>query len=296
MAFAHTFSIVARCASSGEMGVAVQSHWFAVGTVVPWAMAGVGVVATQSMVDPSYGPRGLSAMQAGMSATDALARLVAADPGREVRQIAMLDRTGVAAAWTGRSCVASAAHHVVDGYSVQANMMTDDTICPAMATAFEQTEGPLADRLLAALDAAQAAGGDARGKQSAAMIIVRPESTGQTWLDRLFDLRVDDASDPLIELRRLVGLQRAYNQMNAGDLAMEKQDIPGALHAYRAAEALAPDSAEIVFWHAVAMANAGMSDISRAQLQRCYQMDPRWREMTPRVAAAGLLTKAVSDL
>jgi uncharacterized Ntn-hydrolase superfamily protein len=289
MAFAHTFSIVARCPTSGEFGVAVQSHWFAVGTLVPWAEAGVGAVATQSLVEPAYGPDGLVAMRAGSSAKQALDELVSADEGRDVRQVGMVDRNGIAAAWTGPRCVAAAGQHVGNGYSVQANMMTDESICPAMSAAYENTSGDLATRLLAALDSAQAAGGDARGKQSAALVIVRSESTGKAWLDRLFDLRVDDSADPLIELRRLVGLQRAYNQMNAGDLAMEHGDIPGAVQAYEAAAALAPDSAEMIFWHAVAQANAGNLDHARRLLQRCHEMDSRWIAMTPRVAAAGLL-------
>ena len=289
MAFAHTYSIVARCPRTGEFGAAVQSHWFAVGTLVPWAESGVGAVATQSLVEPNYGPKGLAAMRAGASARDALDQLVAADPGRDVRQVGMVDSNGTAAAWTGPRCVAFANQHFGIGYSVQANMMSNDSICPAMSAAYEQATGELADRLLAALDAAQAAGGDARGKQSAALVIVRAQSTGKLWLDRLFDLRVDDSADPLIELRRLVGLQRAYNLMNAGDLAIELGDIAGAVKSYGAAEALVPDSAEMVFWHAIALANAGRVDDAQALLRRCYEMDSRWIEMTSRVAAAGLL-------
>lgn len=280
---------------TGQLGVAVQSHWFAVGTVVPWAEAGVGAVATQSLVEPAYGPQGLAAMRAGTPASEALARLLAADQGRDVRQVAMVDYNGGAAAWTGPRCVAAAGQHIGAGYSVQANMMTDDSIWPAMSVAFEQTTGDLADRLLAALDAAQAAGGDARGKQSAALVIVRAVSTGKPWLDRLFDLRVDDAAEPLVELRRLVGLQRAYNHMNAGDLAMEHGDTAAALRSYSAAEALVPDSAEMVFWHAVALANAGNLEDARRALRRCYEMDPRWIKMTPRVVAAGLLKEALDS-
>jgi uncharacterized Ntn-hydrolase superfamily protein len=289
MAFAHTYSIVARCPQTGALGVAVQSHWFAVGTVVPWAESEVGAVATQSMVQPSYGPEGLAAMRGGLSASDALAKLVAADEGRDIRQVAMVDANGKAAAWTGPRCVAAAGQHVGDGYSVQANMMTDQTIWPAMAHAYETTSGPLVDRLLAALDAAQAAGGDARGKQSAAILIVGPKSTGKPWLDRLYDLRVDDSEEPLVELRRLVRVRDAYHFMDLGDQALEKSDITGALEAYSSAEKIMPQSSEMVFWHAIAEANAGRMEAAVHLLRRCCEMDSRWVAMTPRVRAAGLL-------
>jgi uncharacterized Ntn-hydrolase superfamily protein len=288
MAFAHTYSIVARCPVTGELGVAVQSHWFAVGTLVPWIEAGVGAVATQSFVEPRFGVDGLAAMRDGASASDALDKLIAADGGRDVRQVGIVDGSGRAAAWTGSRCVAAAGHHIGDGFCVQANMMTSDRVWPAMAEAFERTSGDLVTRLLATLDAAESAGGDARGKQSAAVLVARSQSTGKPWVDRLFDLRVDDSADPLFELRRLVTLQRAYNHMNAGDLAMENKDITGALAAYSAAERLCPDSAEMVFWHSVALFNAGQTDEGRATLDRCYAMDARWQEMTPRIVAAGI--------
>ncbi len=286
----HTYSIVARDRATGELGVGVQSHWFAVGTVVPWAEAGVGVVATQSLVDPSYGPDGLALMRAGVAAAEAVDRRVALDAGRDVRQVAMVDAAGRAAAWTGPRCVAAAGHHVGDGYAVQANMMVDDTVWPAMSRAYESAAGDLADRVLAALDAAQAAGGDARGQQSAALVVVRGTSTGRPWVDRRFDLRVDDAADPLGELRRLVGVGRAYDHMNAGDLALERGDADGALAAYTAAQTLVPGSSEMVFWHAVALANAGRADGAAAAFDRCVAMDRRWLVMADRVAAAGLLT------
>ncbi len=292
---AHTFSIVARDAATGEMGVAVQSHWFAVGSLVAWAEAGVGAVATQSFVDPAYGPAGLAGMRDGTPAAAVLDRLVAADADRDVRQVAMVDAAGRAAAWTGRRCIAAAGHHAGDGFSVQANLMTGDAVWPAMAAAYTAAPGDLADRLLAALDAAQAAGGDARGRQSAALVVVRGTSTGKPWADRTFDLRVDDAPEPLVELRRLVGLARAYQQMNAGDLAMERHDTPAARAAYAAAEALCPTSAEMVFWHAVALANGGDVAAAEPLFRRAFAMDPRWVMLTPRVAAAGLLDARVAE-
>ena len=198
----HTYSIVARDPSTGELGVAVQSHWFSVGPIVAWAEAGVGAVSTQSFVDPSYGKLGLDLMRAGKSAPDALKSLTAGDEGREVRQVAMIDAQGRVDAWTGKKDIQAAGHIIGNNYSVQANMMLSDTVWPAMSAAFENTKGDLTERMLAALEAAQTAGGDIRGKQSAALIVVTGKPTGQAWKDRVFDLRVDDSSEPLIELRR----------------------------------------------------------------------------------------------
>ena len=243
----HTFSIVARDPNTGELGVAVQSHWFSVGSVVPWAESGVGAVATQSFVDPSYGKLGLELMRLGKSGPDALKALLAGDEARDVRQVAMIDAQGRVDAWTGKSDIQAAGHIVRNNFSVQANLMLNEKVWPAMAQAFENTKGDLAERMLAALDAAQAAGGDIRGRQSAALIVVTGKPTGQPWKDRIFDLRVDDSSEPLKELRRLVTLQRAYNHMNAGDLAVEKKDNEGALREYSAAEKLVPDNAEMIY-------------------------------------------------
>ena len=285
----HTFSIVARDPKTGELGVAVQSHWFSVGSVVPWAEAGVGAIATQSFVDASYGPLGLSLMRAGRSAPEALKGLLAADEGRDVRQVAMIDAQGRVDAWTGKSDIQAAGHHVGSNYSVQANLMLNDKVWPAMAAAFESTKGDLAERMLAALDAAQAAGGDIRGKQSAALIVVSGKPTGQAWKDRVFDLRVDDSEAPLKELRRLVTLQRAYNHMNAGDLAVEKKDNEGALREYGAAEKLVPDNAEMIYWHAVALVNMGRVEESLPLFKRVFAMDRNWIELTPRLPKSGLL-------
>ena len=285
----HTFSIVARDAETGELGVAVQSHWFSVGAVVPWAEAGVGAVATQSFVDPSYGKLGLELMRVGRSAPDALRALLAGDEARDVRQVAMIDAQGRVDAWTGKSGIQSAGHIVGKNYSVQANLMANDQIWPAMSRAFEATKGDLAERMLAALDAAQGAGGDIRGRQSAALIVVSGKPTGKPWADRVFDLRVDDSPEPLRELRRLVTLQRAYNHMNAGDLAVEKKDNEGALREYGAAEKLVPDNAEMAYWHAVALVNMGRVEESLPIFRRVFTMDKNWAELTPRLAKVGLL-------
>ena len=285
----HTFSIVARDPDTGELGVAVQSHWFSVGPIVPWAEAGVGAVATQSFVDPSYGKLGLELMRAGKSAPDALKSLLAGDEGREVRQVAMIDTQGRVEAWTGKNDIQAAGHIVGKNFSVQANLMLNDKVWPAMAEAFENAKGDLADRMLAALDAAQAVGGDIRGRQSAALIIVSGKSTGQAWKDRLFDLRIDDSPEPLRDLRRLVTLQRAYNHMNAGDLAVEKKDNEGALREYGAAEKLVPDNAEMIYWHAVALVNMGRMDESLPLFRKVFAMDKNWAILTPRLPKSGLL-------
>jgi uncharacterized Ntn-hydrolase superfamily protein len=285
----HTFSIVARDPDTGELGVAVQSHWFSVGPIVAWAEAGVGAVATQSFVDPSYGKNGLDLMRAGKSAPDTLKELLGKDDAKEVRQVAMIDAQGRVEAWTGRNDIQAAGHIVGKNFSVQANLMLNDKVWPAMARAFENTKGDLADRMLAALDAAQAEGGDIRGRQSAALIVVTGKPTGQAWKDRTFDLRVDDSPQPLQELRRLVRLQRAYNHMNAGDLAVEKKDNEGALREYSAAEKLVPDNAEMIYWHAVALVNMGRVDESLPLFRKVFAMDRNWITLTPRLPKAGLL-------
>ena len=285
----HTYSIVARDPATGELGVAVQSHWFSVGTAVPWAEAGIGAVATQSFVDPSYGKLGLDLMRAGRSAPDALKGLLAADEGREVRQVAMIDAEGRVAAHTGAKCIIAAGHHVGTSFSVQANLMRNDKVWPAMAKAFESAKGSLAERMLAALEAAEAAGGDIRGKQSAALIVVSGKPTGKPWLDRIYDVRVDDSLAPLPELRRLVKLQTAYNLMNDGDLAVEKKDDAGALKVYASAEALVPDNAEMIYWHAVALVNMKRVEEALPLFRKVFGMDPSWRELTLRMPKAGLL-------
>jgi uncharacterized Ntn-hydrolase superfamily protein len=228
-------------------------------------------------------------MRSGRSAPDALKELLGKDEAREVRQVAMIDAQGRVEAFTGKSDIQAAGHIVGNNFSVQANLMLNDKIWPAMAHAFENTKGDLADRMLAALDAAQLAGGDIRGRQSAALIVVTGKPTGQAWKDRTFDLRVDDSVEPLKELRRLVTLQRAYNHMNAGDLAVEKKDNEGALREYGAAEKLVPNNAEMIYWHAVALVNMGRVDESLPLFQKVFAIDPNWRTLTPRLPKSGLL-------
>jgi len=284
-----TYSIVARDPETGELGVAVQSHWFSVGPTVPWAEAGVGAVATQSFVKVSYGPDGLAAMRDGTSAPDALAALVEADENADVRQVAMIDAEGRVAAHTGNRCIQSAGHTVGVNFSVQANLMQRDTVWPAMAKAFETTKGPLADRMLAALVAAEKEGGDIRGRQSAAILIVAGTPTGNVWDDRLVDLRVEDHPDPLGELARLVRLQRAYKEMNAGDVSVEQEEFEQALGHYHAALELAPEVYEISFWVGVSLAKTGRVEEALPLLAKAYQSEPRLRELVGRLPAVGLL-------
>jgi len=291
---AHTFSIVARDTATGEMAIGVQSHWFAVGTIVSWGRSGVGVVATQSFVNPAYGPNGLDLMSEGMSAGEALQVLVEADRGRNYRQVAFLDASGAVSAYTGSSCISSASHAMGDNYSVQANMMLNDDVVPAMSKAFmEHSELPLAERVLQVLQAAQSAGGDIRGKQSAALIVVGPEVADEVWTDRKIDLRVDDHQDPLGELDRLLRVHRAYDHMNRGDLAVEHQDMEGALQEYGAAEKMFPRNLEMKYWKAVALANNGHMDEALPVFEYVFDRDNNWRELTRRLPASGLLR--VSD-
>jgi len=285
----HTYSIVARDPVTGDLGVAVQSHWFSVGSIVTWAEAGVGAIATQSFVEPAYGPRGLELMASGLSARQALDALVSVDPGRAVRQVAFVDATGEIATHTGASCIESAGHLVGDGYSVQANMMRGDEVVPAMKTAFEAAPGDLADRMLAALEAAEAAGGDIRGRQSAAMLIVRGESSGRPWADRVLELRIEDHPEPLAELSRLLTVHRAYEHMNAGDVAVEQGDLEGAMAEYGRAAELLPDSVEVQYWAAVTLATSGDLAGATPMFERVFAQDPSWVELTRRLQKPGII-------
>ncbi len=281
----HTYSIVARDPVTGDLGVAVQSHWFAVGAGVAWAEAGVGAVATQSFIDPAYGPLGLALMRAGRSAPDALRSLLQGDAQRDVRQVGMVDAQGRAATHTGALCIPAAGGQSGQGYVVQANLMDKASVWPAMARAYETTQGDLAERLLAALDAAQAEGGDIRGRQSAALLVVKAQGSGRPWADKLFDLRVDDHAEPLVELRRLVRLQRAYNHMTAGDDCAALQDWACAEREYGAARALEPQHAEMAFWAAVALATNGRLEAARPLFVQAFRDGERWRELIRRLPA-----------
>ncbi len=285
----HTYSIVARDSVTGEMGVAVQSHWFSVGTVVSWAEAGVGAVATQSLAEVTYGPLGLELMRAGKTAPQALESLLAGDPQREVRQVAMVDAHGNVAVHTGSRCIAEAGHRSGRQFSVQANLMEKNTVWDAMARAYERTSGDLATRLLAALDAAQGEGGDIRGKQSAAILIVAPKSTGRPWADRVVDLRVEDHADPVREIRRLVDVHSAYEHMNEGDEKLALDDVDGAMSEYAAAAKMLPDNVEVKYWAALTMMTAGREKEAMPYFKEVFAKDPKWVVVTERLPASGLL-------
>ena len=288
-----TNSIVARDPDTGEMGVAVQSHWFSTGSVVTWGEAGVGIVATQAFAEVSYGPLGLDLMRQGRSAAEALAELTAADEQADRRQVAMLDANGVVASHTGDKCLGAAGHHTGAAFSTQANMMLNDTVWDAMAATFESTGGDLIDRLLASLDAAEHEGGDIRGRQSAAMLVVGGERAAHAAAGRVLELRVEDHPDPLGELRRLVGVKRAYDRMNEGDAHLARDDLEAASREYEAAQKSVPDNVEFTFWRGVMLANFGKIDEARAFLQRTYGATGHWQELLRRLPAGGLLSEDV---
>lgn len=287
---AHTYSIVAIDPVTGDMGVAVQSHWFSVGTIVSWGEAGVGVIATQSFVNASFGPKGLELLKSGMTPQQVVDKLINEDEGKDFRQLAILDSKGNVAAYTGKNCIQPAGHLTGKGYSVQANLMMNDKVWPAMAKAFENSKGSLAERLLIALEAAQSVGGDIRGKQSAAILVVRAKSTGKVWEDRLVDLRIDDSNEPLKEMRRLLKVHQAYQHMNNGDLAVEKNDMAKAMEEYSAAMKMFPNNLEMKYWTAIALANKGNLKEALPLFKEIFKKDKNWKTLTPRLIPNGLLT------
>lgn len=293
---AHTYSIVARDSVTGEMGVAVQSHWFSVGSIVSWGEAGVGVVATQSFVNPSFGIKGLELLKSGKSPQEAVDELIAADDGRDVRQLAILDVKGRSASYTGKNCIPEAGSIAKDNYSVQANMMLTDKVWGAMSEAFENSAGPLAERMITALEAAQNAGGDIRGQQSACLLIVKGEATGNPWEDKFIDLRVDDHTEAVKEIKRLLKVYRAYEHMNKGDLAIEKNDMDLAMNEYSTAEEMFPENLEMKFWHAVTLANTGKVNESLPMFTEVFLKDNNWRILFGRLKPSGLLKISDSDV
>jgi uncharacterized Ntn-hydrolase superfamily protein len=276
-----TYSIVARDPATGELGVAVQSHWFSVGSVVPWAEPGVGAVATQSIAEPSYGPDALDLLRSGIPAPDALRRLTNADAQQAVRQVAVVDAHGRAAVHTGRRCIQFADHQHGRGYVCAANMMARDGVPQAMARAYQTAIGELPDRLLAALDAAEEAGGDVRGRQSAAMIVVR--GRGEEWR-RALDLRVEDSAFPLVELRRLVRLRQAYDVAERADeLAGQGRTEEAGLLYSRASE-IAPENDELRFWSGLALVQLGDREVGVARVRQAISANPGLGELLNRLS------------
>ena len=291
-----TYSILAHDKKEGVMGIGVQSHFFSVGSAVPWAEAGTGAVATQAMVNIQFGPDGLDCLREGSDAEVTLARLLANDDGREFRQAAVCDTEGNIAAHTGKNCIPEADHLIGSSYSVQANMMLRDTVCGKMAAAFEKAEGTLAEKMLTSLFAAEKEGGDIRGKQSAALKLVRIEKTGIIRQDNILELRVEDHSDPLPEMQRLLTLHKAYRLLDEGDNALEKGEKDRAFSVYQRALSLAPENLEMKYWYAVSLANIGEIEKAAVLFREVYSEDENWRELTRRLPEARLLKVSKDEL
>ncbi len=290
-----TYSIVARDNETGELGVAVESHYFQVGPVVPWAIAGVGAVATQSMVNISFGPLGLEYMRSGYTAGQALRALLAADDQPDSRQVALVDATGNVAVHTGQKCIPAAGHRAGDGFSVQANLMEKDTVWDAMYDAFTATNEPLAERMMAALEAAEAEGGDIRGKQSAAMLVVTGKPSGHSWEDRVIELRVEDAPDPITELRRLLRVKRAYMTLNDSERLDQDGEKAAALDTLRLATKMAPEMVEIQFWAGLSLAEEGHLVEGCELMMHAVNKDRRWIETLHRLVAVDRLKSDLAE-
>jgi uncharacterized Ntn-hydrolase superfamily protein len=292
-----TYSIVALDDRTGELGVAVQSHFFGAGKVVPWALAGVGAVATQAFANPAFGPEGLASLSAGAGAQETLARLLAADPQAELRQLAVLDAGGAIAVHTGGSCYPVAEHETEAGVSAQGNMLRNPGTARAMVAAFQAASGALADRLLAALEAAEASGGEARGQQAAGLIVVGGDPQASSAGPALVDLRVEDSPQPLAELRRLRTLDRGYEQLGGlfasevlGGAQMPGADsVEAALAAIDASLTLLADRAEPVMWQAIVLARAGRPRESRAAAELALARSPELAAFLARLQAAGVV-------
>jgi uncharacterized Ntn-hydrolase superfamily protein len=284
-----TYSIVARDADSGQLGVAAQSCYFALGAVLPWARAGVGAVATQSMVDPGYGPRCLDLLAADVGADEALAQVRLADAGREVRQVGLVNAAGDVASFTGDLCIDQVGHARGDGYSAQANMMAGPGVCPAMAAAFEAASGTLATRLVAALLAAESKGGDARGQMSAALIVVEGERHDHPWEGVLTDVRVDHHPDPLTELARLVQVAEAYHQCDLAEEALILGDATAALAGSEAGLALLPGEGNLLLGHIGALVGLGRLDEAAGEIRQLVAQRPGWEGILRAITERGLL-------
>ena len=287
--FAHTYSIVARDEKTGQLGVGVQSHYFNV-SIVTWGESGVGVVATQSFVNKSFGIRGLELLKQGKSPEEALNELISEDEGRDVRQVSILDAKGRVATHTGVKCIKHAGHKLGENFSVQANMMLSEKVWPLMAEAFENSKGlPLPERIINSLEAAETVGGDIRGKQSANILIFSSEPIVDKWEEPLMDLRVDDHEEPLKEIRRLLTLYRAYEQGDKGDQAMEKGDINDALECYKRGMEMVPDNLELKYWTAVSLANSKKIYEALVLFKDVFKKNSNWRTLTKRLPEVDLL-------
>lgn len=283
----NTYSIVALDEKTGELGVAVQSHWFSVGSIVPWAKAGTGAVATQSIARVEYGPHGLELMEQGLTANEALAKLIAEDKGAAVRQVGMVDAKGNVASYTGDNCIAEAGFRIGKNYTVQANIMEKSTVWDAMAKAYENAHGDLADRMMAAMEAAQNEGGDLRGKQSASILIVKGEPSDEPWNDIKMELRIEDHPEPIKELKRLVNVHRAYEHANKGDHYLELGEMDKALREYKKSAEYYPENPELPFWTAVTLVTAGELEQALPIFEQVFARNPKLKKLVPRLIPSG---------
>lgn len=294
---AHTYSIVARDPKTGEMGVGVQSHWFSVGSIVSWGEAGVGVVATQALVNKSFGLRGLELLKLGKSPQEVIDVLLSDDEGKEVRQVSILDINGRVATHTGKKCIKKAGHRVGEQFSVQANMMLSEEVWGTMANSYKKNKDlPLPERIVKTLEAAESVGGDIRGRQSSALIIVAGEKPENRWDDPLIDLRVEDNQQPLKELNRLLRVYRAYEHMNNGDLAIEKGDTIKALEEYEISQKMFPENLEMKYWTAISLANNNKLEKALILFTDVFRKNNNWRILTERLPDSEILNLTKEEL
>ncbi len=291
-----TYSIVARDPQSGQLGVAVQSHYFSVGSVSPHAEAGVGAVTVQSFAKPSHGTEGLRLLREGATAQEALAKLRERDDHAEYRQSAMVDASGRVAVYTGERCIPEAGHHAGDGYACLGNMLLKPDVWDGMGAAFLAAEGELVDRLVVSLEAARSAGGDLRGRRSAAVIVVNAELSGDPAVDLPFNLRVEDHDQPLHELKRLITLKKAFHHNSRGDHCLRKGDVDAALREFSMAVSMAPSQEELVFWQALAMAVAGFHKEAEPLFLELFDASRNWRVLAERIARSRYLPEESNAL
>ena len=286
----HTYSILARDPETGAIGGAVQSHWFNVGNTVLWGKAGVGMVATQSFVNASFGSKGIAMLEQKSEAQSVLSSLLSGDSEKELRQVAVIDVGGGVAAFTGNRCIEAAGHVVGEQFSVQANLMENTSIWTSMAEGFRESQGkPFALRLLKALQGAQEAGGDLRGMQSAALLIVSPQPAQSPYEGRLIDLQVADHIDPLTELNRLYWIDRAYKHTAEAENLLALKKDKAAIAEYENAMRCIPNNLELQFWYAIALLNMHREIKALPLLQTIVSLEPNWLLLLSRLQSVGLL-------
>lgn len=284
-----TFSIVALDPSTKDLGVAVQSRYFSVGSTVPWAEADIGAIATQSFVNVSYGPRGLQLLREGLNVEEVIGRLTQNDEGKEFRQLGIVDAKGNASAFTGSRCLDWAGSKVGKNYAVQGNILASEDVVNRMVYRFESTQGDLAERLVAALDGGQEAGGDARGRQSAAMLVVRRNRGRAGYGDRYIDLRVEDHTDPIVELKRLLVMHHVYGLIDEGEDKMTTGDLEGALKAVKSALSLNPGNDDAHIDYAIICLKLDRKQEALKEFKEALRLNPRMKTLIKQLPGAGLM-------